>query len=259
MLHTRIFRRLALAAGTVIAGLAAACGESTGPGDTAVTAVALSDTAVTLRMGDAVALVARTREAGGTDLVGRRVFWSTADTGVATVSQTGLVRAVAVGTTQVAASVEGRAATARVTVLARPVASLQLEPASLQLVVGARQRLTARALNDAGAVVAAAVTWTSETPATVTVTPDGEVTAVAPASAPYAPRPTASRRALQSWSPGFRSRRHHHPGPRPRCWSGRRNNSPRRPPTPEAPPSPDATSHGRRAIPAWRWCRPPAR
>ena len=97
-----------------------------------------------------------------------------------TVNQSGVIHARALGTTQVAASVEGRAAVARVTVLARPIATLQIEPATVQLVVNTRQRLTARALNDAGAPAAAAVTWTSETPAIVSVSADGEVAGLAP-------------------------------------------------------------------------------
>jgi uncharacterized protein YjdB len=174
------FRRLALAAGAALAALVSACGDSTGPGEAPVAAVALSDTAVTLRVGEGAALVARAREAGGEDLVGRRVFWSAADTTVATVSQAGVIRAVSVGTTRIAASVEGRAAVAQVTVLARPAASLQLEPGTVLLVVGARQRLVARTLNDAGAPVATEVTWASESPGTVAVSADGEVTALAP-------------------------------------------------------------------------------
>jgi uncharacterized protein YjdB len=139
----------------------------------------LSDSVVTLRIGDEAALTARATQVGGSDLVGRPVFWSARDTNVALVSQSGVISARSVGTTQVAASVEGRTAVARVDVVARPITAVRIEPTSLQLVVGSRQRLTARALNDAGAPVATAITWTSETPAVVSVSADGEVTALA--------------------------------------------------------------------------------
>ena len=163
---------LALAAGS-------ACSNSTSPADSPVATVVLSDSVVTLRIGDEAALTARATQVGGSDLVGRPVFWSARDTNVALVSQSGVISARSVGTTQVAASVEGRTAVARVDVVARPITAVRIEPTSLQLVVGSRQRLTARALNDAGAPVATAITWTSETPAVVSVSADGEVTALA--------------------------------------------------------------------------------
>ena len=178
MLPTRTLRRITVAALAAVGTWS--CGGSTGPGDTPVAIVALSDTAVALRLGAEAALVARATQANGEDLVGRRIFWSTRDTAVAMVSQSGVIRGMAIGATQVAASIEGRAAVARVTVLARPVTSLQVEPATVQLVVNTRQRLTARALNDAGASVTTTITWTSETPAILSVSADGEVTGLAP-------------------------------------------------------------------------------
>ncbi len=165
---------------TTALAVAAGCGGSTGPGDARVDAVALSDSAVALRVQDEAALVARPARADGGELVGRRVFWSVRDTTIAQVSQSGVIRAVRVGTTEVAASVEGQAAVARVTVLPRPVANLQITPATLRLVMNDRQQLSARPLNDVGAPADAPVTWTSLTPAVVSVTPTGEVRGVAP-------------------------------------------------------------------------------
>ena len=177
----RQLRHAAAAAAAAALALAAgsACSNSTSPADSPVATVVLSDSVVTLRIGDEAALTARATQVGGSDLVGRPVFWSARDTNVALVSQSGVISARSVGTTQVAASVEGRTAVARVDVVARPITAVRIEPTSLQLVVGSRQRLTARALNDAGAPVATAITWTSETPAVVSVSPDGEVTALA--------------------------------------------------------------------------------
>ena len=180
----QLFRQLrhavAAAAATALALAAgSACSNSTSPADSPVATVVLSDSVVTLRIGDEAALTARATQVGGSDLVGRPVFWSARDTNVAFVSQSGVISARSVGTTQVAASVEGRTAVARVDVVARPITAVRIEPTSLQLVVGSRQRLTARALNDAGAPVATAITWTSETPAVVSVSADGEVTALA--------------------------------------------------------------------------------
>jgi uncharacterized protein YjdB len=180
----QLFRQLrhavaAAAAAALALAAGSACSNSTSPADSPVATVVLSDSVVTLRIGDEAALTARATQVGGSDLVGRPVFWSARDTNVALVSQSGVISARNVGTTQVAASVEGRTAVARVVVVARPITAVRIEPTSLQLVVGSRQRLTARALNDAGAPVATGITWTSETPAVVSVSADGEVTALA--------------------------------------------------------------------------------
>lgn len=175
----RFWRVVVATCWAVLAVGAASCGGSTSPGDSRIAAVALSDTVVILRLGDEAALVARARGAGGEELVGRPIFWSARDPAVATVSQTGVVQGLALGTTRVAASAEGQTAEATVTVLARPIATLQVTPATLQIVVNGRQRLTTRAFNDAGASVPAAVTWTSLTPAIVSVSADGEVVGIA--------------------------------------------------------------------------------
>lgn len=174
--------RAALFVGTLLVAAAAqACDAATDPAGERVAVVRLSDSAVTLRVGDDAPLVATVQATeSGAPLVGRPIFWSTRDTAIATVSQAGVVRAVGVGSTQVAASAEGRGAVANVTVLARPIATLQAEPATVQLVVNGTQQLTARALNDLGAPTSVAVTWTSLDPGVVSVTAAGQVTALAP-------------------------------------------------------------------------------
>ena len=56
----------------------------------------------------------------------------------------GLVTGVRAGTAQIAASVDGRSAMARLTVIARAVASVQITPAAPSLLVGGFVQLTAR-------------------------------------------------------------------------------------------------------------------
>lgn len=163
----------------LVAG-AASCGSTADPTAAPAASVALSDTAVTLRVGDDAALAARVFDVGRRELVGRRIFWSSRDTSIVQVTQAGVLRAVKTGTTQVAANIEGQSAVAAVTVLARPIATLQIDPPTAQLVVTTRRRLAVRALNDQGTAVAVAVTWTSLNPAVVLVSSDGEVTGVSP-------------------------------------------------------------------------------
>ena len=176
----RALRRATLVLAAVSVAGGSACSDSTDPGAVPVAEVALSDTTIELRLGDEAALVARPRQSGGDELVGRRIFWSSRDPQVVEVSQAGVLRALALGTTQVAASAEGRAATATVTVLPRAIATVQIDPATLQLVVNGRQRLVARTFNDAGAPAAAPVTWTTLSPGVVSISADGEVTALSP-------------------------------------------------------------------------------
>lgn len=182
MLVSRPLRRaLAIvgAVGLTIFG-GTSCGGAADPTGAPVASVQLSDTALTLRVGDDAALTARVLDVGGQELVGRRIFWSSRDPSIVEVTQAGVVRAVATGSTQIAANIEGHSMPARVTVLARPVASLQLDPPTAQIVVTTRRRLTARALNDQGAPVTAAITWTSLNPTIVTVNGAGEVHGVSP-------------------------------------------------------------------------------
>lgn len=160
--------------------VAAACGDSTSPGSTSPARILLSDSAVSVRVGDDAAVSARARDASGQDLVGRQIFWSSRDTLIATVTQAGVIHGIAAGTTQISASAQGQSAVAAVSVVARPIASLTADPATVQLVVGGTQRLTARAANDLGAPVEATITWTSLDPGVVSVTSDGLVTALAP-------------------------------------------------------------------------------
>lgn len=181
MLTFRSMRRAVVWTGTLflVTGVTS-CGSTGDPTAAPAATIALSDTAVTLRVGDDAALAARVLDTGNRDLVGRRIFWSSRDTAIVQVTQAGVLRGVGTGTTQVAANIEGRSAIATVTVIARPIATLQIDPPTAQLIVTTRRRLAVRALNDQGTAVAVPVTWTSLNPAVVSVSNDGEVAGVSP-------------------------------------------------------------------------------
>lgn len=87
-----------------------ACGED-GPGDiqapVAVARVEVAAPATTVAVGQSVQLTATARDAGGNVLSGRTFEWSTAEPSVATVSETGLVTAVAEGQAEIRATAEG--------------------------------------------------------------------------------------------------------------------------------------------------------
>jgi len=78
--------------------------------------VELSFTALTLAEGGTGTLTATPRDAGGAEIPGLAVLWSSSDEGVATVTAGGEARAVRPGTADVTATVHGKTATARVTV-----------------------------------------------------------------------------------------------------------------------------------------------
>lgn len=109
------------------------------------------------------------------------VAWSSSNTGVATVSATGLVTAVSNETVTITATGPGGVrGTAEVTVRQVPV-SLELDPATATLTaIGATQTFVPRGEDANGhAVTVGAFTWESSDPSKVTVDQNGVATAVA--------------------------------------------------------------------------------
>ena len=94
----------------LMSALMSACGDD-GPGDIqapgAVAKVEVSAPATTAEVGQTVQLTATARDAAGNVLNGRSFEWATAAPSVATVSETGLVTAVAEGQAEISAAVEG--------------------------------------------------------------------------------------------------------------------------------------------------------
>jgi len=91
-----------------------------------VATVAVSPEGGTLAVGGAFNLVATPRASDGRALADRAVTWGSSDEGVAVVSSTGRVTALAAGTAVIRATAEGKSGTARVTVQA-PVATRPVE------------------------------------------------------------------------------------------------------------------------------------
>lgn len=137
-------------------------------------------------VGDTFTVAATAYSATGTTLPGRPTLFTSSAPAVASVdAESGLVRALAVGTTTVTAVIEGKSHSARVDVLPMPAVSISLAPTSLALDVGRTATLTVSARDrDGRATTATGVTFTSSAPAIATVAPaTGVVTAVAAGSA----------------------------------------------------------------------------
>ncbi|MGH6690542.1 MAG: Ig-like domain-containing protein, partial [Gammaproteobacteria bacterium] len=110
------------AAPAVAGSYAVIAAESGGLADTAevtvvaapVASVTVTPGVATVTVGGTVQLVAIPRDAGGNPLPGRSVSWASSNTGIATVSSSGVVSGVAAGPATITASSEGHAGTSTV-------------------------------------------------------------------------------------------------------------------------------------------------
>jgi uncharacterized protein YjdB len=138
-------------------------------------------------------LTATTFDATGNTLTGRAVSWSSNATGVATISQTGLVSAVAVGSAVITATSEGKSATAVVTVTptappppppAPQIAKVTVTPNKWKPAVGQVLQFTARAFDSQDRQISnVTFTWSSTDIRRVTVTQTGLAVALSKGSA----------------------------------------------------------------------------
>src|SRR5213079_104922 len=120
----------------------------------------------------------------GAPLSGRTVTWSTSNTSVATVSNSGLVSGVTPGSATIMATSEGKSGTSTITVTPVPVASVEVTPATASVQAGQTVQLTATPKDANGAPLSGrTVTWSSSNPAVATVSNGGLVSGVTPRSA----------------------------------------------------------------------------
>jgi len=149
-----------------------------------VVSVTVDPTTANLTTGGTQQITATPRDGQGNALTGRAVTWASANTGIATVTQAGLITAVAPGTTTVTATSEGKVGTVAVTVTAPAVGSVSITPSTATVSVAATAPLSAtvRDVNN-GVIQSAAVTWSSDKPLTASVSQSGVVTGLIPGTA----------------------------------------------------------------------------
>lgn len=175
------FRRSRRSIGAVWLLLFAACTSDgrVAPEGGGVAAVELSKRTLALPVGGTAALEVVVRDADGQPLPTGDVYWSTSNANVAKVTTSGVVTALALGSATIAATVQGRSATAVLTVAPRPVSSVRITPSALTLDVGKSATLAAAALDATGAPLASVtVGWRSNNSTIATVDAGGRVTAV---------------------------------------------------------------------------------
>lgn len=131
------------------------------------------------RIGQFTLLRAEARAADGTVLTGRPVEWSSSHPAIATVSEIGLVEAVALGSATITATIEGRTASIAVTVTSY-VAWIEMDPPTLSLAVGEVRMIQAHARTAEGHVLNTQLDWSSSDTTVATVVTPGRVTAQRP-------------------------------------------------------------------------------
>ena len=138
-------------------------------------------------LGDTARLTAEALDANGHAIEGAEFTWSSGDETVATVEGTGLVTAVANGSTSIMAAVEDVSGSAEVTVEQPPVEVRVTPPADTLVALGDTVRLLAEALDANGnGLPGAEFAWSSADEMVVTVDGMGLVVAVSNGSAEVA-------------------------------------------------------------------------
>ena len=146
-----------------------------------VTEILLDKSSLEMTEGDIAILTATVNPSDATD---KTLTWTSSDTSIVTVSENGDVTAVAPGSALITvSSVNGISASCEVTVVARVIEVIEvvLDKSNLEMTEGDTAILTA-SVNPSDATDKT-LTWTSSDTSIVTVSENGDVTAVAPGSA----------------------------------------------------------------------------
>ncbi len=163
--------------------LALSCGEAPTSGGPDVARLEATPSRLDLSIGETKGISARALDAGG-KVVSRKLFWSTSNASIATITQNGVVTSVAPGSAEVAVSSGGTSLRIPVVVSAREPSLVQLSPVSSTITVGASTTLQATVLDASGAAVEGkVVTWGTANPTIVSVGGNGVVTGIAAGSA----------------------------------------------------------------------------
>lgn len=165
--------------------LGMACSDDNGIGPIPaepVETVSVDPERPSLTAGESVQLAATPKTANGTPLTNRPISWKSSLTDIATVSNTGLVTAIAVGTAEITATSGGKEGKATVTVMETApgqVTAVELDVSALVLEEGGTQRIIATPKDALGQPVTGRfVQWSSTSSLIASVSPDGTVTAV---------------------------------------------------------------------------------
>jgi len=150
-------------------------GAVTGVGDGRASSIQVSPSTATIEQGAIAPLSCLAVDSRGV-VVSMPPSWNMTDPKVATVDANGAVAAQRPGTAVASCTVDGKTATATITVVASPVAFLEVTPGAGVLVLGKSLQLSGTPLDSNGAVVADhRVQWSTVDSAIATVSPTGAV------------------------------------------------------------------------------------
>lgn len=176
---------------TTMVLLATACGGGTPtnadpPGPVPVSSITVTLAAASIPTGQSTTASAVLRDASSAVLNGRSIAWSSSNVAVATVSASGAVTALAVGTTTITATSEGRtgSATLTVTPVTPAVASVTLSMGDADIPI--RSSITVVAtVRDAGGqpISNKVVTWQTSDASRASVTTSGVIRMLLPGTA----------------------------------------------------------------------------
>ncbi len=145
-----------------------------------IASVTVAPEIVAVSTGQTKQLDATITDTQGNILAGLTPSWSSSKMSVATVSTSGLVTAVASGTTTITVTSGGVTGTATVTVTQVPVSSIIISPQSPKVVVGQTQQLVTTLRDASGnTLTGQTVTWSSSNQSAATVSTAGLVSGIA--------------------------------------------------------------------------------
>lgn len=145
------------------------------PEEIAVSSVSLSQATAEMIIGETVQLTASVQPSNATD---KSIVWASSKQSVATVSSSGVVTAIAEGTSTVTASAGGKSATCTITVSKKVVEVSSIELDRTELSLEEEQSVTLIATVKPDDATDKTVLWTSSDTAIATVDDSGKVTGI---------------------------------------------------------------------------------
>ncbi len=145
-----------------------------------VASIVMSPSTATGSLGQSAQFTASAENANGGSVTAGVPVWSSSDSTIVAVTQSGMGTAVGVGSATLTATINGVRGTAQTTVTGDAIASVAVSPSSASGAVGQQARFTATLTGVSGATLTGRrVIWTSSNPAVVSVDTTGLATGVA--------------------------------------------------------------------------------
>jgi uncharacterized protein YjdB len=143
--------------------------------------ISLAPTNFEVPVNSSVRVVGTAFDKNGASIASKKLNYSSANTSIATITGEGLVIGVSPGQTIIAATADDARGETTVTVIPEAPASILVTPSPVTLRRGNVRQFTATPRNSAGTPISGlTVTWQSSNSAIVSISPQGEASAVAP-------------------------------------------------------------------------------